>query len=104
MKNKGLFTAVLIIAALFTIMFLSSCRGAAASFTGPGSHIHKHNNCDNAVADASHKCSDDNVCQKCYGSKKCHVCDGTGEFSGDECGICNGTGDCSFCDGTGIAK
>jgi len=51
-----------------------------------------------------HDCvfADDGKCIKCDGSKKCHVCSGTGKNSSDDnCSICSGTGKCYYCSGTG---
>jgi len=46
--------------------------------------------------------ADDGKCIKCDGSKKCHVCSGTGKnSSNDNCSICDGTGKCYYCGGTG---
>jgi len=53
------------------------------------------------------KCKGDGnvTCEKCHGSGKCPVCDGTGEIwymPGDGwCAFCQGTGKCSTCGGKG---
>jgi len=47
-------------------------------------------------------CAAENKCMKCDGSKRCHVCSGSGKNNSDnDCSICSGSGRCYYCAGTG---
>ena len=96
MKNgKTLIIALLVIIALnvtLSIMAHSlcdTCTSAAAV------HMLSRSFCSDVHADGD-------KCIKCDGSKKCHVCSGTGKnCSNNDCSMCSGSGKCYYCNGTG---
>ncbi|MCL5036330.1 MAG: hypothetical protein M1269_04340 [Chloroflexi bacterium] len=69
-------------------------------------HVHDHQccNCDDCETLLGDTGSPERLstCPSCGGSKKCHVCGGSGRNLDDNpCSICNGTGRCYYCDGKG---